>query len=63
LITQWPSGSFVFGPFIEHRVDFYSYRKRKQTKNDAKEHFEKTTMLHYDMTLAMLNDTMGLCLQ
>lgn len=48
---------------VDHAATL-SYRRRKQMKNeDAIRHFEKTTMLHYDMTLAMLNDTMGLCLQ
>jgi len=38
-------------------------RSRKRKDSPVKEHIEKTAFLHYDLTLAMLNDSMGLCLQ
>jgi len=47
-------------PYPDSDTDALS---RQYTRTPTQQHFQKTAMIHYDMTVAMLNDSMGLCLR
>ncbi|KAL7623889.1 hypothetical protein AAE478_005445 [Parahypoxylon ruwenzoriense] len=42
---------------------FVKHNMKKQPMKTVEEHIEKTAYKHYDMTVAMLNKSMGLCLR